>query len=115
MVDLSRKGKPKKIHCEICKESDVAILQHHHIVERTEINTDNSYWNLAVLCPSCHSRYHLGSLNIIGIYPSTDPVMGRTVIYEEEGTNKFGITEPYYTPKPKAIKYGKSDRTEQED
>ena len=104
MVELIRKGKPKKIHCEICYDSRKGLLEYHHVKERSKGGDDN-YWNLAVLCSSCHSLNHHGSLNIIGIYPSTDPVMARTVIYEINGENKSGITEPYYTPKPKSIKW----------
>ena len=38
------------------------------------------------------------------------------VIYEEDGINKSGITDPYYVPKPKSVKYyGKSEGTEQKD
>lgn len=118
MVDLKRKGKPKKIQCEICGEKDESTLHRHHIVERTEINTDHSYWNLAVLCSNCHNKVHHGDLKIIGIYPSTDPIMGRTVIYEENGVNDSGITEPYYIPKPKSMRWHGAEKakgSEQED
>lgn len=100
-----KKVKPEKIECEICGEKDKSVLHHHHVVERVEINSDNSYWNLAVLCPTCHMRHHSGSINIIGIYPSTKPPLGRSVIYEENGKSATGITEPYYVPKPKAVKF----------
>lgn len=104
MVDLKRKKKPDKIECEICGEKDTCVLHHHHIVERTEINTDNSYWNLAVLCSNCHNKVHHGDIKIIGIYPSTKPPLGRSIIYEQDGKNSTGITEPYYIPQPKAMK-----------
>lgn len=108
---MKRKGKPEKIECEICGCKESEVLEHHHVIPRTEINTDHSYWNLCVLCPTCHSRHHLGSIRIIGIYPSTKLPLGRTVIYEEDGKNNSGITEPYYIPKPKSVKYyGKKDK-----
>lgn len=107
---LIRKGKPPKIHCEICKCNNKDILQWHHIVERTDINMDHSYYNLVVLCPSCHAKHHLSDLKIIGVYPSTDPIMGRTVIYELKGENKTGITEPYYVPTPKSMRLYEKDK-----
>jgi len=111
-----KRGLPKKIKCEVCDDDRSGLLEHHHVVPRAEGGDDN-YWNVAVVCSSCHSRHHHrhGSLKIIGIYPSTEPVMGRTVIYEEDGVNAFGITEPYYTPQPKSVKYGGSKGTEQKD
>jgi len=101
-----RSGKPQKIHCEVCGEKRAGALEIYHVVHRADGGDDN-YWNLAVLCANCHSRHHHGTLKIIGIYPSTDPVMARTVIYEEDGVNTSGITEPYYTPYTSKVKDGK--------
>lgn len=103
--------KPEKILCEICGETDKAALQLHHIVERTDKNTDNSWYNLACICASCHSKHHHGSLKIIGIYPSTKLPYKRTVIYERDGiSNVPGIEKPYYEPKPKAVTWHYSEQ-----
>lgn len=47
----------------------------------------------------------MGSIKIIGIYPSTKPPLGRSVIYEDHGQTTAGIKEPYYVPTPKSVKY----------
>ena len=100
-------GKLKKINCEICGESNKKNLHLHHIVERTEVNCDNSDFNLACLCPSCHSKIHTNGIRIIGVFPSTKPG-GRLLIY----VNELGIcnvpgmenAEPYYVPKTLSMK-----------
>lgn len=102
MTNLVRTGKPEKIECESCGCNQKEILHHHHIIERKEINTDNSYWNLVVLCPNCHYLHHIGVKEIIAVYPSTRPPLGRSVIYKDDDS---GIKEPYYNPTPKSIKY----------
>ena len=94
-----------KIACEICGESDPATLHRHHIVERTELHSDNDPYNLAVLCANCHNKTHDGSIKIIGVFPSTKPPAGRTLVYSINGVpNIPGLDKAYYTPKPKASK-----------
>ncbi len=67
---------------------------------------DHSYWNTCVVCSNCHEKLHAGLIHIIGIYPSTKPPLGRSVIYESDIIkNETGITEPYYIPIPKSEKY----------
>ena len=92
--------KPEKIQCEICGEKDKKILHRHHIVERTNINTSNQPFNLAVLCPNCHYKIHFsGDIKIIGVYPSTG-VGGRTLVYEiNNKVNVEGINSAYFTSK----------------
>jgi len=102
------KGLPK-IKCEItgCEITDAAALHYHHIVEQTELNTDNSVWNLCVICSVHHNLVHAGKLKIIGPYPSTHN-NGRLLIYEIDGVcNVPGINKPYYIPKIKGIKIRK--------
>lgn len=99
------------IVCEICGEDDKSTLHKHHLVPRTDINSDNSWYNLGVLCSNCHNKIHHGNLKIIGIYPSTKLPYKRTVIFEENGTSNVPqITEPYYIPKAKSMRlHGKKD------
>lgn len=46
--------------CERCRESNYAILQVHHKIERYKGGTDQMS-NLELLCPNCHATHHLGS------------------------------------------------------
>lgn len=104
-----KKNLKKKLHkdfCEIegCLMKDSAALEHHHIIERTEINTSNHIMNLCVLCSNHHSLLHAGRLKIIGVFPSTGK-SGRTLIYELDGkANVPGITESYFKYRPNQMK-----------
>ena len=94
-----------KNKCEICDESDLATLHYHHIVERTELHSDNNPYNICVACSNCHNKIHDGSIKIIGVFPSTKPPAGRTLVYSINGVpNIPGLDKAYYTPKPKASK-----------
>ena len=101
----------EKKFCEICGESNKKILQNHHIVERSETNCDNSDFNLATLCPNCHTKIHTKLIRIIGVFPSTKNG-GRLLIY----VNELGIcnvpgmenAEPYYIPKTVSMKIPES-------
>ena len=104
---LLTKHRPK-IQCEICGEKNKKILHRHHIVERTELHTDNSDFNISILCPSCHSKVHLEeTIRIIGVFPSTANIYGKMLVF----INDQGIcnvpalkdAKPYYTPKPKSM------------
>jgi hypothetical protein len=90
--------------CEIegCNISE--CLELHHIIERTELNTNNHPDNLCILCPTHHSYVHKGLLKIIAIYPSTKPPNGRTVIYEMDGKRNLDINGPIIDFKPKSFK-----------
>lgn len=101
----------KKLHkeyCEIggCNETNSKALEHHHIVERIELGTSNSQWNLAVICGNCHAKIHAGQIKIIGVFPSTKP-SGRTLIYILDGVcNVPGMenAQPYFKHKPPQMK-----------
>ena len=98
-----------KNRCEIesCGVTDPKLLELHHIIERTEVNTTNHDFNLAILCANCHAMTHTGRLKIIGVYPSTLPPNGRTLIYELDGKRNIeGIDKPYVEFKNKSFKIG---------
>jgi len=102
-----------KIQCEICGNKDKEILERHHIVERTELESNNHPYNLAVLCPNCHSLNHTGKIKIIGVFPGTKPPTGRILIYIKDGVcNLPGgeDLEPYYIPTHKSMKIHKGKK-----
>lgn len=102
-----------KNKCEIesCNITDSNLLQLHHIIERTEVNTTNNDFNLAILCANCHGLTHSGKLKIIGVYPSTKLPNKRTLIYELNGKKNIeNINEPYVKFKNKSFKiFGDKD------
>lgn len=96
-----------KCEIETCNITDSKILHLHHIIERTEINTSNDYYNLAILCPNHHAMTHSGKLEIIGIFPSTKPPNNRILVYKLDGYKNIDIDEPYLIFKNKSYKlYG---------
>lgn len=102
-----RKNKIIKNKCEIesCDIIDSNLLHLHHIVERTEINTTNHPYNLAILCPNHHSYVHSGKLKIIGVYPATIPPNNRVLVYELDGKRNIeDINEPYVKFENKSYK-----------
>lgn len=101
------KSKLVKNQCEIgsCSITDPNLLHLHHIIERTEINTTNHDFNLAILCANCHALTHSGRLKIIGVYPSTKLPNKRTLVYELDGKrNVENITQPYVQFENKSFK-----------
>lgn len=93
-----------KDKCEI-EGCDVTECLHlHHIVERTNINTNNDPMNLCILCPNHHAFVHSGRLKILSIFPSTKLPNGRTVVYELDGIKNIDINEPYIEIKNKSYK-----------
>lgn len=91
--------------CEICGESNKAVLHKHHIVERTDPNTSHDDWNLAIICANCHNKVHDSQLKIIGVFPSTQLPYKRTLVYEKNGeSNLPGVNEPYYKPQADSMK-----------
>jgi hypothetical protein len=90
--------------CEIEGCEVTECLHKHHIIERTEINTNNHPLNLCILCPNHHSFVHAGLLKIIGVFPSTKPPNGRTVVYELNGKRNIDIDVPYIVFKNKSYK-----------
>lgn len=101
-----RQKKLIKDKCEIasCKANDPSVLHLHHIIERTEINTTNNNFNLAILCANCHALTHAGRLKIIGVYPSTQPPNDRTLVYELDGKKNIDIDIPYVKFENKSFK-----------
>lgn len=96
-----------KCEIETCNVSDPKLLELHHIIERTELNTTNHDFNLAILCANCHAMTHTGRLKIIGVYPATLPPNGRILIYELDGKRNIeGIDRPYVEFKNKSFKIG---------
>ncbi len=87
-----------KNKCEIesCNVDDPDAIHLHHIIERTEANTTNHPFNLAILCAVHHELVHSGRLKIIGVYPATIPPNNRVLVYELDGKKNIeGINEPY--------------------
>jgi hypothetical protein len=108
-----KKSKLIKSKCEVisCSVTDPNLLHLHHIIERTEINTNNNNFNLAILCANCHGLTHSGRLKIIGVFPSTQSPNNRTLIYELDGKRNIeGIDAPYIEFKNKSFKlYGEKE------
>jgi hypothetical protein len=95
-----------KNKCEIedCEISDPSLLELHHIVERTQLNTNNNNMNLAILCCNHHKYIDSGKLKIIGVYPSTNLPNGRTLVYVLDGKQNIDINEPYIEFRAKSFK-----------
>ena len=90
---------------ESCSITDSDLLHLHHIIERTELNTNNDNFNLAILCANCHGLTHSGRLKIIGVFPSTKSPNNRTLIYELDGKRNIeGVDTPYIQFKNKSFK-----------
>lgn len=100
------KSKLVKAKCEIetCGVTDPHLLHLHHIIERTEINTTNHDFNLAILCANCHALTHSGKLKIIGVYPATKLPNKRVLVYELNGVKNVDIDVPYIEFKNKSFK-----------
>lgn len=94
-----------KCENESCNVTDPNLLHLHHIIERSDINTTNHNFNLAILCANCHALTHSGRLKIIGVYPATIPPNNRILIYELDGKRNIeGIDSPYVEFKTKSFK-----------
>ena len=61
-------GLRPKEKCEICGLKKSTILHRHHIIPRVDERSTNYDYNLAILCPNCHSLVHSGEYIIIGVY-----------------------------------------------
>jgi hypothetical protein len=103
-----RKKKLQKIQCEIegCDVKDEKVLHAHHIIDRVIVGTSNHDYNLAIICPTHHSMLHqTNRLKILGVFPSTRPPQGRTLIYILDGKcNVDGIDEAYFNHTPQQMK-----------
>ena len=101
------KAKLIKDKCEVesCDVTAEEALHFHHIIERTEVNTTNHIFNIAILCAVHHELTHSGKLKIIGVYPSTKLPNKRTLVYELDGKrNVENITQPYVQFENKSFK-----------
>jgi hypothetical protein len=99
--------KKKKLIINKCEIEDCDItecLHLHHIIARTEINTNNHIMNLCILCPNHHSLVHSGRIKIIGLFPSTQLPNKRTLVYELDGYKNIDISEPLIIFKNKSYK-----------
>jgi hypothetical protein len=113
---VRRKKRLEKVECEICGSTDRKILHKHHIIERTDPNTSHDDENLAILCPNCHSKIHVGEIEVVGIFPSTKQPYRRTLVYKEGGvSNVPGLETPYYQPEPKAMRWHGQGRQEEDE
>lgn len=96
--------------CEIEDCNETENLHAHHIIERTEENTNNNAFNLAILCPNHHNYVHSKKIKIIGVFPSTRLPNKRTLVYEIDGIkNVDGIDIPYIEFKNKSFKIYRKD------
>lgn len=77
-------SKLKKEFCEICGEKNKEVLHAHHIIFRSDVNSNNKPENLAILCSNCHNLLHFGRIEIVGVWPSTKP-QGRLLVYIKDG------------------------------
>jgi len=71
--------------CQICKNSDINILENHRIIPGKNGGT-YSKDNVACCCCNCHASIHRGSLKIIGWFDST---VGRVLLIEQDGKEKI--------------------------
>ena len=63
---MPTKRKLKISQCEICSYADVAAIQAHHIIPRTDPNCTNHENNLAYICANCHNLVHANEIIIEG-------------------------------------------------
>jgi hypothetical protein len=77
-------SKLEKINCEICGENNKEVLHFHHIIYRSDVNSNNRPENLAILCSNCHNLLHFNRIKIVGVWPSTKS-QGRLLVYIKDG------------------------------
>ena len=104
-------AKLEKTHCEVCDEKNKEVLHLHHIVFRSEVNSNNKPDNLAILCSNCHNLLHFNRIKIVGVWPSTAK-NGRMLVYIKDGIcNVPGMENetPPGTPKNESMKIYNKD------
>jgi hypothetical protein len=106
---MSKKLIKNKCEIESCNITDSKLLELHHIIERTELNTTNNNFNLAILCCNHHKMIDDGKLKIIGVFPSTKLPNARTLVYELDGKKNIDIDVPYVEFKNKSFKIGENN------
>ncbi len=92
--------------CEINDCNETENLHLHHIIERTELNTNNHVFNLAILCSNCHGKIHSKAIKIIGLFPSTKQPNGRSLVYEVNGKKNIDIDTSYIKFENKSFNIG---------
>ena len=65
--------------CDVC--GDIEFLEEHHIRGR-KIKNANLPFNIANICPNCHTKIHLGEIVIENWVQSTG---GRMLIWHKRG------------------------------
>ena len=95
---MSKTRKLIKNKCEIfgCSVHDEELLHLHHIIERTQVGTNNKSQNLAILCPNHHTMVHTGKLTILGVMSATVQPNNRILVYELDGVRNLDIEVPTY-------------------
>lgn len=98
--------KLQKIVCEICGEKDKDTLDYHHIYEQAKDadKCTNHPFNLAIICSNCHKKIHAGTIEVLGLIPSTQIPYGRSLLYSVGGIKNIPDIEPIKPPALPSIK-----------
>ena len=96
---MSKNRRLIKSKCEIfgCSVKDEELLHLHHIIERTQVGTNNKPQNLAILCPNHHTMVHTGKLTILGVVSATIQPNNRILVYVLDVVRNIDIEVPTYT------------------
>lgn len=101
--------KLEKINCEVCGEKNKEVLHFHHIIFRSNVNSNNKPENIAILCSNCHNLLHFDRIKIIGVWPSTK-AQGRLLVYIKDNVcNVEGMENeiPPHIPQNESMKIRK--------
>ena len=82
-VTRKRKNISGKATCDICKVTD--YLEEHHIQGRNIKNPHNAN-NIACVCPSCHTKIHMGDIVIEKWALTTS---GRELLFHRKNEKSF--------------------------
>lgn len=79
--------------CPFCGESDVAVLEIHHITERTD-GGSNDPENLILVCANCHSKITCGVIprHEVLAMKATLVERGKRITAQTSATSIFNIT-----------------------
>ena len=58
------------MNCEICNETDIRLDKHH--INSKSKNGSNQIHNIALLCPNCHRRVHMGQIILEGRFQTSN-------------------------------------------
>lgn len=78
----------KKKQCEVCGESNIKVLDRHHIIPRTDPSCTELDSNLAVVCSNCHRMIHAGEIIIEGVFKTSE---GAQLFWHYDGDNYIVI------------------------